>query len=101
MKSTNPEKITAYDKKHGEGAYSQKLKEKLYRTYGAGASGQTQPTAPTPTGQVVGRENLSPKAQKVLARIDAQKAGNLPPDMLKNGKKISTILGRMVGAAWV
>ena len=34
MKSTNPEKIAAYDKQHGQGAYSQKLKEKLYRTYG-------------------------------------------------------------------
>ena len=42
MKSTNPEKIAAYDKQHGQGAYSHELKEKLYRTY----SGQaTQPSA--------------------------------------------------------
>ena len=88
MKSTNPEKITAYDKKHGEGAYSQKLKEKLYRTYGAGAR-QTQPAASKPTGQVVGRENLSPQAQAAIARLEAKKG--LPPDMqyTRNGKKIS------------
>ena len=88
MKSTNPEKITAYDKKHGEGAYSQKLKEKLYRTYGAGA-GQTQPTASKPTGQVVGRENLSPQAQAAIARLESKRG--LPPDMqyTRNGKRIS------------
>ena len=91
MKSTNPEKITAYDKEHGQGAYSQKLKEKLYRTYGAGASGQTQPTSPTPTGQVVGRENLPSNTQKVLARMDAQKAELLPPNVKTSGP----LLGRM------
>ena len=40
MKSTDPERIAAYDKQHGQGAYSQKLKEKLYRTYGGQATGQ-------------------------------------------------------------
>ena len=89
MKSTNPEKIAAYDKKHGQGAYSHKLKEKLYRTYGAGESEQTQPIAPT--GQVVGRENLPAETQRVLAKMDAQKAGNLPPDMQTSGP----LLGRM------
>ena len=66
-----------------------KLKEKLYRTYGAGASEQTQPSAPTPTGQVVGRENLSPQAQAAIARLVDKKG--LPPDMqyTRNGKKIS------------
>ena len=89
MKSTNPERIAAYDKKHGKGAYSQKLKEKLYRTYGGQATGQTQPTAPTPTGKVVGRENLSPQAQAAIARLESKKG--LPPDMqyTRNGKKIS------------
>ena len=89
MKSTNPERIAAYDKKHGEGAYSQKLKEKLYRTYGGQATGQTQPSAPTPTGKVVGRENLSPQAQAAIARLESKKG--LPPDMqyTRNGKKIS------------
>ena len=92
MATTDPssqKRIADYDAKHGEGAYSQKLKEKLYRTYGAGASGQTQPTAPTPTGQVVGRENLSPQAQAAIARLEAKKG--LPPDMqyTRNGKKIS------------
>ena len=89
MKSTNPERIAAYDKKHGEGAYSQKLKEKLYKTYGGQATGQTQPTAPTPTGKVVGRENLSPQAQAAIARLEAKKG--LPPDIqyTRNGKRIS------------
>ena len=92
MATTDPssqKRIADYDAKHGEGAYSQKLKEKLYRTYGAGSSGQTQPTAPTPTGQVVGRENLSPQAQAAIARLEAKKG--LPPDMqyTRNGKKIS------------
>ena len=103
MKSTNPEKIAAYDKKHGQGAYSQKLKEKLYRTYGGQATGQTKPAAPTPTGQVVGRENLSPQAQAAIARLEAKKG--LPPDMqyTRNGKKISAEefnrTKNMVGAA--
>ena len=89
MKSTNPERIAAYDKQHGEGAYSQKLKEKLYRTYGGQATGQTQPSAPTPTGKVVGRENLSPQAQAAIARLEAKRG--LPPDMqyTRNGKRIS------------
>ena len=91
MKSTNPEKIAAYDKKHGQGAYSQKLKEKLYRTYGGQATGQTKPAAPTPTGKVVGRENLPSATQKVLARMDAQRAGTLPPDVKTSGP----LLGRM------
>ena len=91
MKSTNPERIAAYDKKHGKGAYSQKLKEKLYRTYGGQATGQTQPTAPTPTGKVVGRENLPSATQKVLSRMDAQRAGTLPPDVKTSGP----LLGRM------
>ena len=91
MRSTDQKKIAAYDKKHGQGAYSHKLKEKLYRTYGAGASGQTKPAAPTPTGQVVGRENLPSATQKVLARMDAQRAGTLPPDVKTSGP----LLGRM------
>ena len=43
IQSTDPEKIAAYDKKHGQGAYSHNLKEKLFRTY---SGGQTQPPAP-------------------------------------------------------
>lgn len=91
MKSTNPEKIAAYDKKHGQGAYSHELKEKLYRIYGNQSTGQTQPQSIKPTGKVVGRENLSPQAQKALARLDAQKAGTLPPDVKTSGP----LLGRM------
>ena len=89
MKSTNPEKIAAYDKKHGQGAYSHELKEKLYRIYGNQSTGQTQPQSIKPTGKVVGRENLSPQAQAAIARLEAKKG--LPPDMqyTRNGKKIS------------
>jgi hypothetical protein len=56
MMSTDPEKIAAYDKKHGEGAYSHNLKEKLFRTYGGG---QTTPLS-------MSRATLS-QSQKRLA----------------------------------
>ena len=59
MQSTDPEKIAAYDKKHGQGAYSHNLKEKLFRTYGGG---QTQPPAPLS----MSRATLS-QSQKRLA----------------------------------
>jgi len=41
------------------------------------------------SGQVVGRENLSPQAQAAIARLEAKKG--LPPDMqyTRNGKRIS------------
>ena len=91
MKSTDQKKIAAYDKQHGEGAYSQKLKEKLYRIYGNQSTGQTQPQSIKPTGKVVGRENLPSATQKVLARMDAQRAGTLPPDVKTSGP----LLGRM------
>ena len=103
MKSTDQKKIAAYDKKHGEGAYSQKLKEKLYRIYGNQSTGQTQPQSIKPTGKVVGRENLPRKTQEALARMDAKKG--LPPDMqyTRNGKNISAEefnrTKNMVGAA--
>ena len=89
MKSTDPNRIAAYDAKHGEGAYSKKLRSKLNNIY------PSKPQASSkikPTGQVVGRENLSPKAQKALARMDAQRAGTLPPDVKTSGP----LLGRMV-----
>ena len=89
MKSTDPSRIAAYDAKHGEGAYSKKLRSKLNNIY------PSKPQASSkvkPTGQVVGRENLSPKAQKALARMDAQRAGELPPDVKTSGP----LLGRMV-----
>ena len=59
MQSTDPEKIAAYDKKHGQGAYSHNLKEKLFRTY---SGGQTQPPAPLS----MSRATLS-QSQKRLA----------------------------------
>ena len=59
MQSTDPEKIAAYDKKHGQGAYSHNLKEKLFRTY---SGGQTQPLAPLS----MSRATLS-QSQKRLA----------------------------------
>ncbi|ADO97356.1 putative bacteriophage-related transmembrane protein [Synechococcus phage S-SM2] len=88
MRTTDPKKIAEYDKQHGEGAYSKKLKEKLNKLYSGQAPEQTQSMS---TGKVVGRENLSPKAQKALARLDAQKAGEQTPNMqyTKNGQKIS------------
>ena len=51
-------------------------------------------------GPVVGRENLSPKAQKALTRLDAQKAGEITPDMqyTRNGTKISAEQFNKVGS---
>ena len=97
MNSTHPnakKRIADYDAKHGEGAYSQKLKEKLYKIYGDQATGQTQPSAPTPTGKVVGRENLPLKTQKILAKKDASynissTSTNGAMEYTRNGKKIS------------
>ena len=107
MKSTNPEKIAAYDAKHGEGAYSKTLKEKLHEIYSEEKINPLSLTLtgqqPTPTGKVVGRENLSPQAQKAIARLEAKKG--LPPDMqyTRNGKKISAdqfgMVKSMIGAA--
>ena len=77
MKSTDPKRIADYDAKNGAGAYSKKLQEKLNKIYTPEKAKQlTQSKVkPMSTGKVVGRENLSPKAQKALARLDAQKAG--------------------------
>ena len=91
MQSTSPQKIADYDAKHGAGAYSKKLQEKLNKIYSS-QQPQSQPQSKiVPTGRVVGRENLSPEAQKALARLDAQKAGGQTSDMqyTRNGKKIS------------
>ena len=97
MKSTNPEKIAAYDAEHGEGAYSKKLKDKLYKIYSGESKEKINPLSltltgqqPTPTGKVVGRENLSPQAQKAISRLEAKKG--LPPDIKKTGP----LLGRLV-----
>lgn len=91
MKSTSPQRIADYDAKHGAGAYSKKLQEKMNKIYTPGKTKQLTQSKIVPTGKVVGRENLSPKAQKALARLDAQKADGKTPDMqyTRNGKKIS------------
>jgi len=93
MKSTNPEKIAAYDAKHGQGAYRAKLKEKLGKIYSTPSpSGTVAPKSmPKPTGKVVGRENLPPATRAILERMDAQRAGGTKPAMqyTKDGRKIS------------
>jgi len=88
MQSTSQEKIAAYDKKHGEGAYSKKLREKLTKIYVAPTQSSIEKEI-VPTGQVVGRENLSPQAQAAIARLEAKRG--LSPDMqyTRNGKRIS------------
>ena len=93
MKTTNPQKIADYDAKHGQGAYSKKLREKLGKIYSTPSpSGTVAPkTMPKPTGKVVGRENLPPATRAILERMDAQRAGNLPPDIKTSGP----LLGRM------
>ena len=98
MATTDPssqKRIADYDAKHGEGAYSKELQKKLNKIYPAAAKDPKSGSPVTPTGKVVGRENLSPQAQKALARMDAQKAGGLPPDMKTSGP----LLGRMAMGA--
>jgi hypothetical protein len=94
MKTTDPKKIAAYDAKHGQGAYRAKLKEKLGKIYSTPSpSGTVAPkTMPKPTGKVVGRENLPPATRAILEKMDAQRAGNLPPDVKTTGP----LLGRLV-----
>jgi len=97
MQSTNPQRIADYDAKHGAGSYSKKLQEKLNKTYSSEApQQQSQPQSDiVPTGKVVGRKDLSPKAQEALARLDAQKAGKLQPDV-KTTKKGGSLFGGML-----
>jgi hypothetical protein len=89
MKSTDQKRIADYDAKHGAGAYSKKLQEKLNKMYSPEKAKQMTTGKVKPTGKVVGRENLSPQAQAAIARLEAKKG--LPPDMqyTRNGKKIS------------
>ena len=65
-----------------EGAYSKELQKKLNKIYPAAKDSKSESPV-TPTGKVVGRENLSPQAQAAIARLDAQKG--LPPDMKTSG----------------
>ena len=106
MKSTNPQKISDYDAKHGAGAYSKKLKQKLGKIYSS-----SKPSAPSaqagikPTGKVVGRENLPAATRSILEKMDAQRAGGAQSDMqyTKDGAKISgdqfNRVKGMIGAA--
>ena len=96
MKSTNQKKIADYDAKHGAGAYSKELKKKLNKTYSTEKAKQMTTGEVKPTGNVVGRDKLSPQAQKALARMDAQKAGGLQPDMKTSGPA----LGRLAMSAF-
>jgi hypothetical protein len=94
MKSTNPKKIADYDAKHGQGAYSAKLKEKLGNIYSSPQSSTSVAPAQTaikPTGKVVGRENLPTATRAILEKMDSQRAGGDKPDMqyTKDGRKIS------------
>ena len=98
MATTDPssqKRIVDYDAKHGEGAYSKELQKKLNKIYPA-AKDSKSGSPVTPTGKVVGRENLPSATQKVLARMDAQKAGGLQPDMKTSGPA----LGRLAMGAF-
>ena len=98
MQSTDPQKISDYDKKHGEGAYSKKLREKLTKIYVVSPQ-QKKSVMPQPTGNVVGRENLPASTVKVLERMDAQRAGGSKPNMqyTRNGKVINKNQFNLVG----
>jgi hypothetical protein len=99
MNSKDPssqKRIVDYDAKHGEGAYSKELQKKLNKIYPAAAKDPKSGSPVKPTGKVVGRDKLSPRAQKALARMDAQKAGGLQPDMKTSGPA----LGRLAMGAF-
>ena len=99
MATTDPssqKRIADYDAKHGAGAYSKELKKKLNKTYSTEKAKQMTTGEVKPTGNVVGRDKLSPRAQKALARMDAQKAGGLQPDMKTSGPA----LGRLAMSAF-
>jgi len=85
MQSTSQEKIAAYDKKHGEGAYSKKLREKLEKTYSTPSPSAPAATAIKSTGKVVGRENLPPATRALLEKMDAQRASGTA-DMMYSKK---------------
>ena len=80
MQSTDPQKISDYDKKHGEGAYSKKLREKLTKIYVVSPQ-QKNSVMPQPT-------------VKVLERMDAQRAAQKEGD--QNIKVTGPLLGRLV-----
>ena len=69
MKSTDPKKIADYDAKHGDGAYSKRLQEKLNKMYSSEMTKHMTKGMVKPTGKVVGRENLSPEAKEAIARF--------------------------------
>jgi outer membrane lipoprotein SlyB len=99
MNSKDPssqKRIADYDAKHGEGAYSKELQKKLNKIYPAAAKDPKSGSPVTPTGKVVGRDKLSPRAQKALSRMDAQKAGGLQPDIKTSGPA----LGRLAMGAF-
>jgi len=101
MATTDPssqKRIVDYDAKHGEGAYSKELQKKLNKIYPA-AKDSKSGSPVTPTGKVVGRENLPSATQKVLARMDAQKAGKLQPDMKTSGPALGRLAMGAVGGS--
>ena len=100
MATTDPssqKRIADYDAKHGKGAYSKRLKEKLNKIYSPEKAKQMTTGEVKPTGKVVGRENLSPQAQKALARMDAQKG--LPPDMKTSGPALGRLAMGALGGS--
>ena len=99
MKSTDQKRIADYDAKHGEGAYSKELQKKLNKIYPAAAKDPKSGSPATPTGKVVGRDKLSPRAQKALARMDAQKAGGLQPDMKTSGPALGRLAMGALGGS--
>ena len=85
MKSTDQKKIADYDAKHGAGAYSKKLQEKLNKMYSPEKAKQVTTGKVKSTGKVVGRENLPPATRALLEKMDAQRASGTA-DMMYSKK---------------
>jgi len=105
MKSTNPKKIADYDAKHGQGAYSAKLKENLGNIYSSPQSSTSVAPAQTAiklTGKVVGRENLPTATRARLEKMDSQRTGGAKGvlnHMISGAKgMIGGMFGKLQGA---
>ena len=95
MKSTNPEKIAAYDKQHGEGAYSHDLKEKLYKAYSPvkkntsamKLGGNVKKTAPPPPQ----RSRPSVTSISSMGSNNSSGGGELEPSGIDNSRPSHTV----------
>ena len=92
--------VGRFDMKAGQGYINNKpVSLEEYQSFSNMSSAEKAQTYGAPTGKVVGRDKLSPRAQKALARMDAQKAGGLPPDMKTSGPALGRLAMGALGGS--